>query len=186
MNYFKSHSMDEHKKRMAGLMPIWREKLIEITGLSDIKGVEISGAIHRLAKIYDSIFSSNLKGLKITNPRLKILMGLYIDEKMGGTEGITPTFLSHMQDVRKNTISSLERGLEDQGLIQRVNDPTDRRIFRLKLTDAGRKWITEQAAQQFGQINSMASGLSEEEQNQLIQLLDKLTNSLLAQSKPRR
>jgi DNA-binding MarR family transcriptional regulator len=186
MNDFQSHSKDEHIKRIAGMKHIWHEKMIELTGLSDIKGVEISGAIHRLAKIYDSIFSSNLKGSKITNPRLKILMRLYIDEKMGRTEGITPTFLSHMQDVRKNTISSLERGLEDQGLIQRVNDPTDRRIFRLKLTDAGRKWIAEQASQQFGQINSMASDLSEEEQNQLIQLLDKLTNSLLTRSKLRR
>jgi DNA-binding MarR family transcriptional regulator len=101
---------------------------------------------------------------------------------MGRTEGITPTFLSHMQNVGKNTISSLVRGLEDQGLIQRENDSADRRIYRLKLTDAGRKLIVEQAPRHIEYLNSMVSGLSDEEQTQLIELLDKLLKSLLVHS----
>ncbi len=182
MNDFQCHSTDEHEKRIAFMKPIWREKMQDLTGAADTKGVEISGAVRRIANIYDAIFNLGVNGSEITSPRLSILVRLYVDEKMGRLEGITPTFLSHMQNVGKNTISSLVRGLEDQGLIQRENDSTDRRIYRLKLTDAGRKLIVEQAPRHIEYLNSMASDLSKEEQDQLIQLLDKLLNSLLVHS----
>ena len=186
MNDFQCHSFEERKKKLEFIKPIWREKVKELTGGVETTGVEISGIVHRLANVYDAIFNTGLSGSEITSPRLGILVRLYIDEKMGRNEGINLTFLSHMQNVSKNTISSLVRGLEEQGLVVRENDASDRRIYHLKLTDKGRDLILEQAPRHIEYLNSMASDLSSDEQQRLIQLLEKLLSSLLAHSNLRK
>ena len=164
------------------MRPLWREKMVELSGNPDIGGMEISGMIRRLANIYDAIFNLETDGSELTGPRMSILIRLYVDEMMGSKEGITPTFLSHMQNVGKNTISSLVRGLEDQGYIQRENDPADRRIYRLRLTDTGRELIIKQAPVQLEYLNNISSGLNAEERTQLIHLLEKLLTSLIEHS----
>jgi Transcriptional regulators len=186
MNAVDCRFTEEHEKKMAMMKPIWRETVIKLAGTANTKGIEISGTVRRLANVYDAIFNTSEAGSEVTSPRLSILVRLYIDEKMGRTEGVTPTSLSHMQNVGKNTISSLVRGLEEQGYIQRENDSSDRRIYRLKLTEAGRKLIIEQAPQHIEYLNLIASDLSEEEQDQLLQLLDKLLKSLMMHSNLRK
>ncbi|MHC1739494.1 MAG: MarR family winged helix-turn-helix transcriptional regulator [Anaerolineaceae bacterium] len=179
MHDFHCHSFEDKEKRLAQMKPLMRAKVQELTGLTDINGIEISGLIRRLANVYDTIFTMDLNGSDLTGPRLNILMRLYVDELMGKTEGITPTFLSHMQNVSKNTISSLVHGLEDQGLIQRENDVDDRRIFRMKLTETGRKLVVEQAPKHIEYLNSLSSGLSHEELVQLETLLEKMLRSIM-------
>ena len=66
---------------------------------------------------------------------------LYVEEQRGKSLGLPPSYLSRCQDVTKNTISVLLRGLEDQGWIERTLDPDDRRVFRIRLTPAGRELI---------------------------------------------
>jgi DNA-binding MarR family transcriptional regulator len=174
--------MDEKIKMMDEQKPFWREKIKELTGLEDFRGIEIAGNLRRLGNIYDALFSLNIRGAEFTGPRLGILIRLYIDEMMGREDGITPTFLSHIQNVGKNTISSLIRGLELQGLVKRENDPNDRRIYRLQLTDAGRKLVTEETPKYAAYLNSVTADLNSEELDQLTILLDKLTISIIKRS----
>ena len=172
----------DHQELMRKMKPQWREKIIELSGSPNIQGLEISGMIRRLANFYDAIFNLDINGAELTGPRLGILIRLYIDEQLGRTEGISPTSLSHVQNVSKNTISSLVRGLEDQGLVKRENDPDDHRIYRLQLTNTGRQLIVEQAPKHIAYLNTMTSDLTSEELAQLLQLLEKLLASLLANS----
>jgi len=161
---------------------LWRNKFSEITGFRDTKGIEIFQKLRRISNIYDVIVNTGLSENEVSGPRLAILIRLYVDETIGMTAGITPTFLSHMQLVSKNTISSLINGLEAQGLVYRENDVNDRRIYRIKLSDAGRKMVEERAPFQLDYMNKLASGLSEEERTQLLELSHKLLNSLLENS----
>ena len=183
MHDFHCHSFDEKEKDLEKMKPLWREKVRELTGSADVRGVEISGMVRRLANMYDTIFNMDINGAEITGPRLGILIRLYLNEQMGRDEGLNPTILSHIQNVSKNTISSLVRGLENQNLVERENDSTDRRVYRLKLTDKGRDLIKEGMPKHIDYMNQMSSGLTDEEQNQLILLLEKLIQSVVMHAK---
>ncbi|MEL7658454.1 MAG: MarR family transcriptional regulator [Bacillota bacterium] len=171
--------MSEEKKASFEKMGQYFEKYIkELAGTNNVQRFELIGLIRKLGNIYDAIFNQSSGDSELSGPRLAILMRLYIDDQIGNSKWITPTILSHFQNVSKNTISSLLRGLEDQGLLQRENDPIDRRIYRLKITEAGRELVKEFAPRQVEYMNSLSSDLTDEETEQLIVLLKKLLQSL--------
>jgi MarR family transcriptional regulator, negative regulator of the multidrug operon emrRAB len=186
MHDFHCHSIDEKDKNLEKMKPLWREKIQELTGSADTRGVEISGMVRRLANMYDTFINMDINGAELTGPRLGILIRLYINEQIGRTEGLNPTILSHIQNVSKNTISSLTKGLEDQGLVIRENDATDRRVYRLKLTDAGRKLIVDNMPRHIEYMNKMSSDLDDQEQTQLVHLLGKLIQSVATHSNLKR
>jgi DNA-binding MarR family transcriptional regulator len=108
-----------------------------------------------------------------------VLMRLLWEEHSGNCAGLTPTGLSHNQHVSRNTVSALLRGLEDQGLIVRKLDPDDRRVFRIALTETGRRIAQDMAPRNVDHLNSLISQLSQSDQSHLIILLSKLYQSLL-------
>jgi DNA-binding MarR family transcriptional regulator len=94
-------------------------------------------------------------------------------------------------DAAKKLLSSqsgmtgkLDR-LEEQGLIQRLPDPEDRRVIRLRVTNSGRKTIDEAFRSSLGVYESMLHEMSPNEREQLATLLGKLLTRLdhLAKSK---
>jgi DNA-binding MarR family transcriptional regulator len=171
------HFSKEKMKNFESFRILWLEKIQEISGLEDITGITLPGLIKHISSDYDELMTSGFDE-DLSSARLSLLMRLYIAELMGRTEGITATFMSHMQNVNKNTISSLIRGLEDQGLIMRENDLEDRRIYRLKLTEAGRSLIKDKVPNMVKAMNDTASDLTLEEQHQLKDLLEKLSKSI--------
>jgi DNA-binding MarR family transcriptional regulator len=94
-------------------------------------------------------------------------------------------------EVAKTLLSSqsgmtgkLDR-LEAQGLIQRIPDPEDRRVIRLRVTDSGRSTIDEAFRSSLEVYDSILDDLSPAEREQLATLLTKLLKRLdhLAESK---
>jgi DNA-binding MarR family transcriptional regulator len=75
--------------------------------------------------------------------------------------------------------------LEAQGLIQRIPDPEDRRVIRLRVTDSGRSTIDEAFRSSLEVYDSILDDLSPAEREQLATLLTKLLKRLdhLAESK---
>ena len=106
-------------------------------------------------------------------------MRLLWEENSGNYSGLTPTDLSHNQHVSRNTVSALLRGLEDQGLIERKLDEDDHRVFRIALTQTGRRIAQEMAPRNVDHLNSLVGAMSTLDQIQLIDLLSKLYQSLL-------
>ena len=123
-----------------GDLPSLRSGLQELAADSDLTGVELLRSVCRAANLYDTILNRRLRASDLSGPRWHLLMHLRSDEMRHGPGGVSPTYLSKCQGVRKNTISSLLRGLEQQGLIERALDPTDWRAFRIRLSSAGREW----------------------------------------------
>jgi len=160
-----------------------REQVRALVGADEtIEGLELSGMIRGLANLYEAAEVPPDSPLDLSGPRWFLLMRLLGEERDGNCDGVTPTSLSHNQNVSKNTISSLLRGLEEQGLIQRAIDPVDKRIFRIQLTDHGRELMEVAAPLRIRHLNRLTSGLTPAEQEQLIGLLAKLFRSIIKNS----
>jgi DNA-binding MarR family transcriptional regulator len=152
-------------------------------GIEDTSGLEIQFLIQVIAHTFIAINEKYLEADDLSFARWQILMHLKGAENRG-EEGITPTALSHVQRVSKNTVSVLLRGLEEQGYITRDLDPQDFRKFRIKLTDEGRTYISHSAPEWIGKIAGMSNQLTLEERQELVRLLSKLHSSFLENWSP--
>jgi len=171
---------EESREHLQTMQAHLRQHLRELAGLQDTSGIELFSLMRMLMNLCEAIEAQRDSESGISGPRWMLLMHLYADERHGNREGITPTSLSQFRRVSKNTISALLRGLEQQGLVKRSLDATDRRRFRIQLTPAGRALVKETAPERIAYLNHMASGLSAAERAQLIELLAKLHRSLRA------
>ncbi len=158
---------------------LMQERLKAFAGIDDVSGIEITSSIAILANLYDAFASQADEHSDLSGARWGLLMRLLEEESLGNCDGITPTFLSRARNVSKNTTSSLLRGLEDQGLIERNLDPNDRRIFRIRLTEKGRALTQKISPKRIALLSSLSNGLKKNEREQLITLLGKLIHSLI-------
>ena len=149
-----------------------------LAGDAGMTGLELIRWLHMVTNAYAGAADEQLRGAGLSGPRWVLLFRLLAEERCGCGEGISPTHLSQRQNVSKNTISVLLRGLEEQGLIERTLVPDDRRAFQIRLTAAGRTLVETTAPAHIAFLNAVAAGLAEEESIQLIELLQKLHRSL--------
>jgi DNA-binding MarR family transcriptional regulator len=148
----------------------------------DTSGVELLRLVKMTGNLYDIINGERLREADLSGPRLWLLTRLWMEETHGHVQGTRPTHLSRWQNVSKNTISALLRGLEEQGLVERALDSEDRRVFRIRLTAAGRELVQRIAPRHLASLNQLAGGLATAERAELIVLLQKLYCSLAAQA----
>jgi DNA-binding MarR family transcriptional regulator len=141
-------------------------------------GLDLFRLLHKVTNTFGTLADEALRESTLSGPRWVLLLRLLAEERCGCGEGISPTHLSQRQNVSKNTISVLLRGLEEQGLIERSLVPDDRRAFQIHLTDAGRTLVEATAPAHIAFLNGAAAGLTTDESAQLIDLLQKLYRSL--------
>jgi DNA-binding MarR family transcriptional regulator len=156
-----------------------RDHICEMAGTDDPSGTEIVSLIHLLNHEYSMIGPAPDHEGALSGPRFGLLMRLYAEEMRGNPQGLTPTQISRFQNVSKNTISALLRGLEEQGLLERELDPGDLRLFRIRLTTGGRGLVSKLIPERVALHNRLVSGLSAEERQELIALLAKLHGSIV-------
>ncbi len=148
-------------------------------GITDPQGVELPRLIKLVSNAYEAVLADAMRDENLSGPRFRLLLRLYMEERQGQAD-VSPTYLSKTQNVSKNTISSLLRALEDQGLIQRSLDPNDRRQFNIRLSPGGRELVKAATPEHVGFLNQLIADLSSEEQSQLADLLVKLHQSVLS------
>ena len=146
-------------------------------GVKDIHGLELLRLVRMCANGYETSSSERLRNEHISEQRWRLLLRLLVEEQHGNLD-VSPTRLSEAQHVSKNTISSLLRSLEEQGFIERTLDQTDRRQFRIRLTEKGRSLMRESMPGHIAFLNKLTSTLDEEEVNTLHRLLLKLHRSI--------
>ena len=144
----------------------------------DPSGIELVRLIHMVGNLYANEAENRIHGVAMSGSRWRLLLRLFMEERLGRTEGLAPGYLSRCQSVSKNTISVLLRGLEGHGWVERTLDPEDRRVFRIRLTPAGRELIRTSAPERLAHLNTLVDDLTVEERGQLIRLLSKLHRSL--------
>lgn len=92
-----------------------------------------------------------------------------------GEEGLqNPSDIASFIGVDRTTVSRCLRGMEGKGLIERACGTGDRRTREVRLTDAGEDALTASIPQAVENANDFASVLSEEEQDHLMHILEKI------------
>jgi DNA-binding MarR family transcriptional regulator len=151
--------------------------LLADAGVAGVQGLEVLRLVRIVAGAYDRLLNDAMRAEPVSVPRLRILLRLWVEERMG-CGVVNPTHLSRTQQLSKNTISEHLRALEEDGLIARELDQDDRRQFRIFLTDAGRALVRSSAPSHAHMLNNLLAPLSLEEVSQLQHLLTKLHNAL--------
>ena len=71
--------------------------------------------------------------------------------QLGNEDGFAPGGLSDHLGISRNTVSALLNGLEEQELIERHQNPDDRRQFLIRITPEGMDLVGERAPN-FGKL----------------------------------
>jgi MarR family transcriptional regulator, 2-MHQ and catechol-resistance regulon repressor len=111
-------------------------------------------------------------GLSIT--QLNTLMRLYY----GGSCGISDVG-NHLGITNAATSQMVQR-LVEQGFLERTEDLTDRRVKQLALTAAGRALIEQGIEARRRWLEDLTAALSPEEQENIITVLEELTEAARA------
>jgi DNA-binding MarR family transcriptional regulator len=131
------------------------------------------GWMHRTRRLIDGRLAE--EGLSLA--RAKVLGAL-----CGGA--CAQNTLAGIFDLAPRTITELVDGLEKQGLVERVVDPSDRRVRQVHLTAAGR----EAHARAWGLRNELLAdlfgSLDEEQIDDLATTLRQLSAAFDARSEP--
>ena len=135
-----------------------------------------------VSHLMNNLIGEYHKDDKLSLARMRLLIRLEVSSRLGNDTGLTPSEISQYLGVSRNTVSALLNGLEDQALIERALHPTDRRQFLIRLSSTGHGLIHTRAPGFAIFVANLLNGLTPAEQGALLELLNKLLDSLLEQT----
>src|SRR5689334_16734864 len=89
-------------------------------------------------------------------------------------EGLKMNELSRLLMVTGGNVTTIVDQLEKEGLVERLDEPSDRRAFRIRLTRSGDKAFAEMAREHEEWVVDLLSGMSRKDQDELLKLLAKV------------
>ena len=89
-------------------------------------------------------------------------------------DGLKMNELSRLLMVTGGNVTAIVDQLEKEGLVERLDEPADRRAFRIRLTKSGDKGFAEMARAHEQWVVELLAGLSGRERDELLKLLAKL------------
>jgi DNA-binding MarR family transcriptional regulator len=93
-------------------------------------------------------------------------------------EGANQGRLADLLDVEAITLCRMVDRLSEAGLVERRPDPTDRRAWRIYLTDRARPILDELRSLADGLIEEALDGISDAERDTLMTLLERVRTNL--------
>ncbi len=95
-------------------------------------------------------------------------------------EGMSPSDLADVLNVRRPTVTIMLRKMEKAGLLERRADKQDQRYVHIYLTDAGRALHSKLQAVHAGVVETTVGDMSEDDQRELERLLRYVEENLNA------
>ena len=89
-------------------------------------------------------------------------------------DGLKMNELSRLLMVTGGNVTAIVDQLEKEGLVERFDEPGDRRSWLIRLTPSGRKSFAEMARAHEQWVVELLAGLSSRERDELLKLLAKL------------
>ena len=109
------------------------------------------------------------KSTGLSMPQFSVLMQLHHKGACG------MSMISEGYDITPAAASQLVDKLVQSGLIQRVEDPSDRRAKLLSLTDKGREFVQQGIEERYRWVDELAENLTAGERTQISEALDIMT-----------
>jgi DNA-binding MarR family transcriptional regulator len=140
--------------------------------VSHLKLIQIMRHFMDIAMHYSMRASGHfIKARGLSMPQFSILMQLNYRGVCGMSE------VSERFEITPAAASQLVDKLVQSGLIQREEDPNDRRAKSLKLTEKGQELILEGIEERYRWVEPLAAGLTPEERAIVAQALDIMTRT---------
>ncbi len=131
---------------------------------------EIAETAHALRRSFDRRAAT----LGVTRAQWKVLF------RLSRTPGLRQVELADKLDVEPITLSRIIDRLAEAGLVERTADPTDRRAWRLQVTETAQPLIAKLRKLADGLIADAFSGLTESELNAMRGNLARIRENLAA------
>ncbi|MFZ5639496.1 MAG: MarR family winged helix-turn-helix transcriptional regulator [Bacillota bacterium] len=150
-------------------------KIQENGGKSD--GYLSKLTLYELTSFHDAMedaFDVHFARYGLSGPKFKVLINLY----MAGDRGLIQSELGTKMQVSRANITGLVERLEKEGLVVRNNDPSDKRVFRVCLTNRAFALMHVFLPVHNDFMNKIVSALDRNEKEVLISLLKKLNKGL--------
>jgi len=121
-------------------------------------------------------FDERARGIGVTRPQWQLLTTLRRNE------GTNQGNLAELLDTEPITLCRMVDRMQEADLIERRQDPSDRRVWRLFLTDKARRLLED--LQPLGrEVMALAlDGIAQEERDELRRLLDRIRQNLARRS----
>lgn len=134
-------------------------------------------ALYELTSFHDAMqdtFDVHFARHGLSEPKFKALVHLY----MAGDVGLIQSELSSKMQVSRANITGLIERLEKEGMVVRRSDPSDKRVFRVYLTNRAFALMHAFLPIHNEFMYKVMSGLNGKEKETLITLLRKLNKGL--------
>ncbi len=118
-------------------------------------------------------FSAFMRNSGLSMPQVSALYRLYYRGQCGVTD-----IADHL-DVSSAAASQMIERLVQQGLLERSEDPNDRRAKQIALSPAGRELMEESIEARVRWMAELTTVLSPEEQDTIVAALDALTSAAI-------
>jgi DNA-binding MarR family transcriptional regulator len=138
---------------------------------------DIVGAIVTLARLIRTEADKRARAHGMTRAQWTILLNLDREP------GLLQKELAEIIEVEPITVARLVDRLEARGMVERRGDPTDRRCWRLHLTDASRPLMAEIGAQVSDLANIITAGLPEETRRTVLAALGHMRDCIALEAK---
>jgi DNA-binding MarR family transcriptional regulator len=135
--------------------------------------IPFKGLVSIIIRNHFIFMNRELKHLNLTEGQVPCLMVL------SHKHGVTQDDLAGMLHIDKGTIARAIQKLEDKELVQRVQDPVNRRRYRLSLTKKGEGIIPEILSVEKEWEDIIFKGFSDEERSQLVKGVKELAKNSL-------
>lgn len=157
----------------------WLALMQELNSDVDPRTIRLLERLRMVAHSLYQLGEQSLDKAGLSYARFRLLLNLYKSEELDGRGELYPSEISIRQGISRNTVSTLIRDLEEEGLIERRLDPHDRRRFNIRLTTDGRNLIREHSAAHFRTVAGCFEALTPAEQQELSDLLAKIGKRIL-------
>ncbi|MDX1665342.1 MAG: MarR family transcriptional regulator, partial [Candidatus Promineifilaceae bacterium] len=155
------------------------------------RAIQLMDQMRMVAHSLYQIGELSVAATGLSYAKMRLLIGLlYSAEVEGRADGVNPSEISERQGTSRNTISSLIRDLEEEGLIRRTLDPDDRRRFNIQLTEAGQELVLAHVTRHLHVLGDCFAVLDGAQHETLSRLLGELgakvdeTHEALSESPP--
>jgi DNA-binding MarR family transcriptional regulator len=127
-----------------------------------------------VSRLLRRVFDVRARSLGITRPQWKLLTTL------ARNEGANQGRLADLLDVEPISLCRMIDRLAESGFVERRADPSDRRVWRIYLTDNSRPILSDLRALADELLEQALDGLSRQETEQLAASLQRIRRNLEA------
>ncbi len=135
--------------------------------------------VHEVARLMRRRFDRRVQSLGLTQAQWRTLVHL------SRCEGMNQAALAEILEIRPITLTRLLDKLQQAGWVERRPDPSDRRMFRLYITEQAQPMLAELQAAAAETRAEATQGLSSAMRRELIDLLCTVKSNLLTAERSR-